>query len=72
MVLLLALVLCGCASSAARKASFARPFTFGKDTFSYRNDLAWVYYHDPVTGEFCHTNREPKADYTHHCFPVAR
>ena len=70
--LALLLVLCGCASSGAKKASFTQPFTFGKDTFAYRNDLVWVYYRDPGTGEFCHTNREPKADYTHHCFPVAR
>jgi hypothetical protein len=70
--LALLLVLCGCAGSRSRKASFTRPFVFGEDTFAYRNDLVWVYYTDPVTGEFCHTNREPKADYTHHCFPVAR
>jgi hypothetical protein len=72
MTLLLALVLCGCAGSRSREASFARPFVFGEDTFAYRNDLVWVYYRDPVTGEFRHKNREPKPDYTHHCFPVAR
>jgi hypothetical protein len=72
LALLLALGLSGCAGSAARKASFARSFAFGEDTFAYRNDLVWVYYRDPVTGKFQHKNREPKPDYTHHCFPVAR
>jgi len=72
LTVFLALVLCGCAGSRAREASFARPFVFGEDTFAYRNDLVWVYYRDPGTGEFCHTNRVPKPDYTHHCFPVAR
>jgi len=69
---LLALVLCGCAGRAAREAKFSQPFAFGEDSFSYRNDLVWVYYRDPETGEFRHKNREPKPDYTHHCFPVAR
>jgi hypothetical protein len=69
----LALVLLsGCAGSRARNASFARPFVFGEDTFAYRNDLVWIYYRDPATGKFEHKNREPKPDYTHHCFPVAR
>ena len=71
-VLLLALVLCGCAGSHSHEASFARPFAFGEDTFAYRNDLLWVYYRDPDTGKFRHKPREPKPDYTHHCFPVAR
>ena len=70
--LLLAVVLCGCASRGARDASFARPFAFGEDNFSYANDLKWVYYKDPVTGKFRHKDREPSPDYTHHCFPVAR
>jgi hypothetical protein len=72
LALLLALVFSGCAGSAARNASFPRPFTFGEDTFAYRNDLVWVYYRDPETGKFRHKPREPKPDYTHHCFPVAR
>lgn len=70
--LALLLVLCGCACSSSKEASFTRPFIFGEDTFAYRNDLVWVYYRDPVSGEFRHKNREPKPDYTHHCFPVAR
>jgi len=69
---LLALVLCGCVGSGSHKASFARPFAFGQDTFSYPNDLVWVYYRDPETGKLRHKNRDPKPDYTHHCFVVAR
>ncbi len=70
--LLLTLGLCGCASRSARDASFARPFTFGEDNFSYANDLMWVYYKDPETGKFRHKDRVPAPDYTHHCFAVAR
>ena len=72
LALLLALLGSGCAGSRAREASFARPFAFAEDTFAYRNDLVWIYYRDPATGKFEHKNREPKPDYTHHCFPVAR
>jgi hypothetical protein len=68
--LLFIVLLCGCASS--RNAQIERPFTFGQDTFSYPNDLVWVYYQDPDTGKFRHKTREVRSDYTHHCFPVAR
>jgi hypothetical protein len=70
--LLLALVLCGCAGPGSRNSSFERPFSFGQDTFAYPNDLVWVYYRDPDTGKLKSRKREPKPDYTHHCFPVAR
>lgn len=70
LALLLALSLCGCASS--KKAQPERPFAFGQDTFSYRNDLLWVYYRDPEDGSWRHKKREPRPDYTHHCFAVAR
>lgn len=71
-LLVLLLLLCGCAGSRARKASFERSFQFGEDTFCYRNDLAWVYYHDPDTGAWKHRKREPTPDYKQHCFVVAR
>jgi hypothetical protein len=45
---------------------------FGEDTFAYRNDLVWIYYMDPATDKWTHRPREPKPDYTHHCFVVAR
>lgn len=68
---LLTLLQAGCSTSGSR-ASFSRPFVFGQDTFSYSNDLMWVYYQDPETGQFRHKDRVPPPDYTHHCFPVAR
>jgi hypothetical protein len=69
----LALLLwCGCSSSGSQSLSFDRQFTFRQDTLAYPNDLVWVYYRDPVTGEFQHQPREPRPDYTHHCFVVAR
>ena len=70
LALVLALLLCGCNYS--RQVALQRPFTFGQDNFSYRNDLVWVYYRDPATGEFRHKKRDVAPDYTHHCFPVAR
>jgi len=66
------LALTGCAASSARKAAYERPFVFGQDSFAYRNDLKWVYYKDPATGTFKHRDREPKPDYTMHCFVVVR
>jgi len=70
--LMLLLVLSGCAGHAVRHTSFSRPFVLGQDNFVYRNDLVWLYYVDPGTGEWTHRPREPKPDYTHHCFVVAR
>ena len=66
----LVILLCGCAGS--WNVEPGRSFTFGQDTFSYPNDLVWVYYHDPETGRFRHKTREVPPDYTHHCFVVAR
>src|SRR5262245_58799873 len=68
---LLTSALAGCTTSGSR-ASFSRPFVFGEDNFCYANDLMWVYYKDPETGKFCHKDREPAPDYTHHCCAVAR
>jgi hypothetical protein len=61
----------GCATRCVRDAN-VRPFVFGRDTFSYRNDLVWEYVFDDATGKTSHRTREPKPDYTHHCFVVAR
>jgi hypothetical protein len=68
----LVLLLCGCAGSGSRNNSLDRPFAFGQDTFSYPNDLVWVYYLDPATGKVRHQHRDIRPDYTHHCFVVAR
>lgn len=72
LALCLALLLSGCAGSNLWNSSFERPFAFGQDTFSYPNDLVWIYYRDPETGKLLHKNREVRPDYTHHCFAVAR
>jgi hypothetical protein len=48
-----------------------RHFEFQTDTFSYANDLVWEYYFDEH-GKWRSHPRDPKPDYTHHCFVVAR
>jgi hypothetical protein len=72
-ILLVALstLLGGCATRCLREAN-DRPFVFGRDTFAYRNDLVWEYVFDDATGKTSHRTRDPKPDYTHHCFVVAR
>lgn len=65
----LVLLLCGCACQ--KQFVGARPFDFQKDTFSYANDLTWVYHFD-ANGKWVHERREPRPDYHQHCFVVAR
>ncbi len=64
-------LLCGCASSHETAASNRRPFDFQHDTFAFANDLVWEYHYD-AHGKWVSNPREPKPDYTHHCFVVAR
>lgn len=71
LVLMVAMLASGCASRCTQAAN-NRTFAFGQDTFSYRNDLVWEYVFDDATGKTSHRTREPKPDYTHHCFVVAR
>jgi hypothetical protein len=61
----------GCASRCFRGAH-EKPFSFARDTFAYRNDLVWEYVFDDATGETSHRTRDPRPEYTHHCFVVAR
>jgi len=61
----------GCTTRNVRGVS-DRPFVFGRDTFSYRNDLVWEYVFDDTTGKTSHHTKEIQPDYTHHCFVVAR
>jgi hypothetical protein len=44
---------------------------FERDTFAYANGLIWEYYYDEE-GKWTHRPREPKPDYSHHCFVVVR
>lgn len=69
--LLLAILLAGCASRPVASVP-VRKFDFARDTFSYANELVWVYYRDASTGKFLHAKQEPVPEYTHHCFVVAR
>jgi len=66
---LLALTLCGCSST--RPANTGRHFDFGKDTFSYANELVWEYHYD-ANGKWVTNKREPRPSYSQHCFVVAR
>lgn len=69
-ILLCVFVLTGCASYTPNARSY-RPFSFEQDTFAYPNELVWEYSFDG-SGNWSSKRREPKPDYTHHCFVVAR
>src|SRR6266496_536599 len=70
LVFLTGLLLAGCATS-PRSTPDARHFIFERDTFAYANELVWEYRFD-AQGKWTHRRHEPKPDYTHHCFVVAR
>jgi hypothetical protein len=70
LVVLASLLLAGCAVSPP-SATGSRHFIFERDTFAYANGLVWEYHFDEH-GKWTHQVREPKSDYTHHCFVVAR
>ena len=61
----------GCATRNVRGVN-EHPFVFGRDTFSYRNDLVWEYVFDDAAGKTSHHTKEIQPEYTHHCFVVAR
>lgn len=65
------LLFSGCATHPHRQLHGPRPFELQRDTFAYANELVWEYYHD-AEGNWTSRKREPKPDYTHHCFVVAR
>jgi len=66
-----ATLLQGCAAAPSSAERTHRPFVFDQDTFSYANELVWEYRFDE-RGKWTSHPREPKPDYTHHCFVVAR
>lgn len=70
-VWLVSLLLAGCATTQRGIVASHRPFNFEQDTFAYANGLVWEYYFD-AQGKWTNRRREPAADYTHHCFVVAR
>ena len=70
LIVLAGLLLAGCATSPP-SAEASRHFVFEQDTFAYANGLVWEYRFDEH-GQWTHRAREPKPDYTHHCFVVAR
>ena len=69
MLIGVAIALTGCVTSQPAMAG-SRPFDFEQDTFAYPNELVWEYHFDE-RGKWVHQRREPKPDYTHHCFVVA-
>jgi hypothetical protein len=71
LIAVLAAITSGCATRNVRGVN-ERPFAFGRDTFSYRNDLVWEYVFDDTAGKTSHRTKEVRPDYTHHCFVVAR
>lgn len=49
-----------------------RRFEFERDSFAFPNELIWEYRPDPATGRMRFSRREPKPDYAHRCFVLAR
>ncbi|HSU52648.1 MAG TPA: hypothetical protein VLT36_01165 [Candidatus Dormibacteraeota bacterium] len=71
-ILLLLAFITGCASAARKPAlSPPRPFNFASDTFAYSNGLVWEYRYDE-NGKWTSRRREPRPDYSQHCFVVSR
>jgi hypothetical protein len=68
---LLAALICGCTTTRPRVPPNARPFNFQTDTFAYANELVWVYGYDK-NGKWTSHRREPKPNYSQHCFVVVR
>lgn len=49
-----------------------RRFEFGRDSFAFANELIWEYRFNAATGRTTFSRREPKPDYAHRCFVLAR
>ena len=52
--------------------SAARRFEFARDSFAFANELVWEYQSDAVTGKRTLVARNPKPEYAHRCFALAR
>ncbi len=49
-----------------------RRFEFARDTFAFPNELVWEYRVDAATGKRIFRARQPKPQYAHRCFALAR
>ena len=65
------LLVAGCATHPPAPRQALRAFDFEQDTFCYANELVWEYHYD-ANGKWVSHPREPKPEYSHHCFVVAR
>ncbi len=70
-LLLLALLLCGCATPEPPVSQNARRFEFERDTFAFPNELVWEYFYDS-DGKWTSRRRTPEPTYSLHCFVLAR
>ena len=70
-LLFLALFLNGCTTCQHSTLAGSRHFDFDRDTMAFANELIWEYYFDDQ-GKWVSHAREPKPDYSLHCFVVAR
>ena len=50
----------------------ARRFEFTRDSFAFANELVWSYTKDAATGKQVFAPRNPKPEYAHRCFALAR
>lgn len=50
----------------------ARRFEFARDSFSFANELVWEFQVDAATGKRALGPRNPKPEYAHRCFALAR
>jgi hypothetical protein len=71
ILLLLGLLASGCASQRNNPPIARRLFNFPADTFAFANQLVWEYHYDE-NGKWVSQPRDPKPEYSHHCFVVAR
>jgi hypothetical protein len=61
----------GCSTTPQSASVSPRRFDFARDTFSYANGLVWEYRYDSE-GKWITRKREPRPDYSQHCFVVSR
>ncbi len=49
-----------------------RPFQFERDTFTFANELVWLYHPDPASGTMTISRNPQPPAYTHRCFVMVR